>query len=454
MASFFGFGREDDPAKTSQRAALAGDEAAQATKIRAFIAGVPADAPAPAKSEGIARCFLVARDWDLMAAVEQMREHLAFRAKTFPIQKATFIDDANTKIGAFFPHGRDRDGRRIIVVRSGRFQVKERDLEANIASILFQIEHITREEGNPNVRFTIVYDRTGFSIRENYDKDLLKQIGGLMSANYPERLERALVYPCGVVLRGLWQVVQFFFDKKTREKVCMLGSPAAFAPYVDADQLPKTLGGTAEFGDDEVAAFYSGLPDSVPDFWQQQDGGGGRAEDAGGAEATAAAKAEAAEPVHFYSQRRKWGEFSNFYPAVITLAGTTWPTTEHYFQAQKFVGTDPAWAAAIRVAAGPMKAANMGRSRDHPLRADWEAVKDGVMLEACRAKFTQHNALAATLLRTGDRVLVERTRNDSYWGDGGDGSGRNRLGATLETVRDELRQEAQAAGGGGGGAGN
>ena len=64
-------------------------------------------------------------------------------------------------------------------------------------------------------------------------------------------------------------------------------------------------------------------------------------------EAEAAAKAEAAEPVHFYSLRRKWGEFSNFYPAVITLAGTTWPTTEHYFQAQKFVGTDPAWAAAL-----------------------------------------------------------------------------------------------------------
>lgn len=481
MASFFGYGQwrqEEDAAKTSQRAALAGDEVAQAKAIRAFIAGLPPDAPPQAKAEATARCFLVARDWDLMAAVEMLRNHLTFRAERFPIEKSTFIDDANTKVGAFFPHGQDRDGRRIVVVRSGKFQVKDRSLEANVASIVYQIEHLTRESGDPNARFTIVYDRTGFSIRENYDKDLLKELGALLSANYPERLEKALVYPCGLVMRGLWKVVQFFFDKKTREKVCMLGSPEAFAPHVDADQLPKTLGGTAEFGDGEVAAWYAGLPDTCVDSWRAAPGGGGaggggkgggegdgRANEAGGggddsAAVTAAptmvstatspdrprnAGGELNAPVHFYHQRKQWGEFSNFYLAPIVLGGQTWPTSEHYFQAMKFVGTDPAWAEAIRAVASPGKAAKMGRSRDHPLRADWEAVKDGVMLDACRAKFTQHNALGATLLRTGDRALVERTKNDSYWGDGGDGSGRNMLGATLEVVRGELRAARQRA---------
>jgi N-glycosidase YbiA len=49
------------------------------------------------------------------------------------------------------------------------------------------------------------------------------------------------------------------------------------------------------------------------------------------------------------------------------------------------------------------------------------------MLEALRAKFTLHEELNAILLGTGDAVLVEHTANDSYWGDGGDGSGKNRL---------------------------
>jgi predicted NAD-dependent protein-ADP-ribosyltransferase YbiA (DUF1768 family) len=32
------------------------------------------------------------------------------------------------------------------------------------------------------------------------------------------------------------------------------------------------------------------------------------------------------------------------------------------------------------------------------------------------------------LLATGDARIVKHTENDAYWGDGGDGSGENRLG--------------------------
>jgi hypothetical protein len=37
---------------------------------------------------------------------------------------------------------------------------------------------------------------------------------------------------------------------------------------------------------------------------------------------------------------------------------------------------------------------------------------------------------------------VEHTTNDRYWGDGGDGSGKNRLGALLMELRAELIAEA------------
>jgi N-glycosidase YbiA len=53
-----------------------------------------------------------------------------------------------------------------------------------------------------------------------------------------------------------------------------------------------------------------------------------------------------------------------------------------------------------------------------------------------------HRKLARRLLDTGDAVLVERTAHDAYWGDGGDGSGQNRLGALLMRLRDELAAAA------------
>jgi len=141
----------------------------------------------------------------------------------------------------------------------------------------------------------------------------------------------------------------------------------------------------------------------------------------------------------FYRVREAYGEFSNFAPYPIQLKGKFWPTSEHYFQAQKFAGT--AHEDAICSAKSPMIAARMGRSRKHPLRSDWETVKDQIMREALRAKFTQHPDLKTMLLGTADAVIVEHTTNDRYWGDGGDGTGKNRLGLLLMELRAELRSQ-------------
>src|SRR4051794_22382217 len=130
--------------------------------------------------------------------------------------------------------------------------------------------------------------------------------------------------------------------------------------------------------------------------------------------------------INFYRVSEPYGEFSNFSPHPFELKSQVWPTSEHYFQAQKFPGTDE--EEAIRQAKSPMIAARMGRNREWPLRSDWEDVKEDIMREALRAKFTQHPSLRSLLLNTGDAELIEHTRNDKYWGNGGDGTGQNRLG--------------------------
>mmetsp|Transcript_229 Transcript_229/g.766 ORF Transcript_229/g.766 Transcript_229/m.766 type:complete len:382 (-) Transcript_229:116-1261(-) len=151
--------------------------------------------------------------------------------------------------------------------------------------------------------------------------------------------------------------------------------------------------------------------------------------------------------INFYGVKKEWGEFSNFFPcASLEIRGKSWPTTEHFFQAMKFENTPH--EEAIRAAPTPGTAAKWGRSRARPLRADWEDVKDAIMLEAVMAKFSQDPALREILLSTGEATLVEHTTNDRYWGDGGDGSGRNMLGITLMRVREALAGGAAAGEGG------
>jgi ribA/ribD-fused uncharacterized protein len=143
-------------------------------------------------------------------------------------------------------------------------------------------------------------------------------------------------------------------------------------------------------------------------------------------------------PIHFYHQHRPFGEFSNFYPAPIELDGYTWPTTEHYFQAQKYISDETHFKNVLGLAT-PREAFNYVRTYKSSVRSDWANVKDDVMLKACMAKFQQHPKLKELLLSTGDSTLVEHTTKDSYWGDGGDGTGRNQLGITLMKVRDHLK---------------
>lgn len=129
------------------------------------------------------------------------------------------------------------------------------------------------------------------------------------------------------------------------------------------------------------------------------------------------------------------GEFrflSNFYNAPVLFNGIRYRNTEAAFQAQKQPERAQEFADLP-----PNHAKSLGRKLK--LRADWERVKQQVMLELTRAKYTQNQFLAERLLATGNAELIEGNYwNDTYWGVCR-GVGRNELGKILMQVRDELR---------------
>ncbi|MFA6237694.1 MAG: NADAR family protein [Bacteriovorax sp.] len=142
------------------------------------------------------------------------------------------------------------------------------------------------------------------------------------------------------------------------------------------------------------------------------------------------------EVLDFYSVKNAYGEFSNFALFPITIEGIMWPSSEHYFQAQKFF--DPALKERVRTAATPFLAAQIGRDPNLPLRKDWSEVKDGVMLVALHAKFSQYEVLRTLLRSTNKSHIYEHTKNDCYWADCGDRTGKNVLGEQLMQLRLEI----------------
>jgi ribA/ribD-fused uncharacterized protein len=150
--------------------------------------------------------------------------------------------------------------------------------------------------------------------------------------------------------------------------------------------------------------------------------------------------------IYFYKVEEPYGCFSNFSPHSIYLNGQNWLTVEHYYQAQKFVGSvNERLINLIRDAETPQIAASLGRDRSLQLRPDWEEVKIPIMRAGVLAKFITHVDIQGILLSTGDCMIVEDSPTDYYWGCGCNKSGQNYLGKILMSVRREIAQRSLSA---------
>jgi N-glycosidase YbiA len=163
--------------------------------------------------------------------------------------------------------------------------------------------------------------------------------------------------------------------------------------------------------------------------------------------------------IRFYRERDKFGEWSNFADFPIEDGDITWATSEHKFQADKYIGTDEEQRQKIIVSKSPKDAASLGRDRTRKLRPDWDLpanieytgdnvnlradwqrfcstdmrVKDYSMIVAVRMKVRQYPKLRAFLLKRLGYLFIE-TKNNSYWADGGNGTGLNMLGKVIMIV--------------------
>ncbi|GBC03755.1 hypothetical protein RclHR1_00530030 [Rhizophagus clarus] len=155
--------------------------------------------------------------------------------------------------------------------------------------------------------------------------------------------------------------------------------------------------------------------------------------------------------IWFYNRNEPYYEFTNFkegFPIKAAIREPypgsppdikSWATSEHLFQAAKFKNTRPEIADKIRKCRTARDALNMARKYQQYVDPSWQSINVQVMEWVVKNKFEQHPILARRLLETGDQILVEHTEVDRFWGDGGDGSGRNMLGEVLMRVRKHLR---------------
>ena len=118
-------------------------------------------------------------------------------------------------------------------------------------------------------------------------------------------------------------------------------------------------------------------------------------------------------PIHF-SRTGAFYEFSIYFPSLVILEGSIWPSVYHYLCAQKLVGTPYSNHISRMECVKELEIWMKRRTCAKWVRADWCDVCERDTYRAAFAKFQQNSVLRGMLLRTGRRPLVCR---DSSLGD-------------------------------------
>ena len=148
---------------------------------------------------------------------------------------------------------------------------------------------------------------------------------------------------------------------------------------------------------------------------------------------------------------RHFDFLSNFYPCFLKIDDRCWPHVEAFYQSRKSVNPKyherilqkekPSWSKYVgdcRIDYERISKLSWFRKHPEDLRTDWDEIKVEVMKKALHVKFTQHENLRRALQNTRTAELIEDSQNDTFWGSGKDGDGKNMLGVLLMELRARL----------------
>lgn len=135
-----------------------------------------------------------------------------------------------------------------------------------------------------------------------------------------------------------------------------------------------------------------------------------------------------------------WYCFSNFASFMVHWQGRDWMTSEHAYQAAKFINLGTIWE--IKDARSAHNAKKIARANNIFKVPNWQDIKLSVMKSIVRAKLGQHPYIQKKLLETGGMEIIEDSPTDAFWGRGPDGNGLNHMGKIWMLLRTELRFRA------------
>lgn len=192
----------------------------------------------PQETDNTLRRFCVARNFNLENASNMLTKHLQWRQENLPVMYDSCAKEIDKEI--FTHRGFDKCGRPIFLYHGSRNDPNTNETSQVIQAVIFALEtaFAAADSNESDGKAIIIFYLNKGS---QFDPNLIRCFANTMSDNYPERCFKALIFPGTQLAFTLWNLVKYFFDQRTREKVMIvpreLQGRCVFEDLIAEDQL-------------------------------------------------------------------------------------------------------------------------------------------------------------------------------------------------------------------------
>lgn len=146
---------------------------------------------------------------------------------------------------------------------------------------------------------------------------------------------------------------------------------------------------------------------------------------------------ETDDAIYFYTP--EYYVFDNFSAFSIKIWDREFITSEHAYQWKKYADSYQDIAQQILEAKSPNDAKKIADLNKDKLNEKWHEKKVSFMEEILNAKVNQHEKVKRMLIKSENKIIIENSPTDSFWGIGPDGNGKNMVGKIYMKLREKLK---------------
>ncbi len=190
--------------------------------------------------------WLRARKWDINGALQQLLDTIKWRhewgVKELVAKGELDICQEEIQTGKSYFMGNDKVGRPVNYV-SVKNHIKDQFPSESTAKLtVFTMETGRKLLQTPNESVTVIFDMTGFSLK-NMDYQHLKFLIHLLQNYYPESFALGLIINAPWIFNGCWYIIKPWLDPIVESKIHFINNLDDLTQFIDRSVLPKQLNG-------------------------------------------------------------------------------------------------------------------------------------------------------------------------------------------------------------------